>query len=30
MFRTPKNEGVVWQWDLYPESETLAARAEGG
>ena len=29
MFRTPKNEGVVWQWELYPESETLAARAEG-
>ena len=24
MIRTPKNEGVEWQWDLYPTSTTLA------
>ena len=24
MFRTPKNEGVEWQWELYPTSTSLA------
>ncbi len=28
MFRTPKNEGVEWQWDLYPTSATLVAPSE--
>ena len=28
MFRTPKNEGVEWQWDLYPTSATLVPPSE--
>lgn len=28
MFRTPKNEGVEWQWDLYPTKATLVPPSE--
>ena len=28
MFRTPKNEGVEWQWDLYPTTATLVPPSE--
>ena len=28
MFRTPKNEGVEWQWDLYPTNATLVPPSE--
>jgi serine protein kinase len=28
MLKTPKNESVEWQWDLYPTSETILAESE--
>jgi serine protein kinase len=28
MFRTPKNEGVEWQWELYPTSTSLAPSSD--
>ena len=28
MFRTPKNEGIEWHWDLYPTNATLVPPAE--
>ena len=28
MFRTPKNEGVEWQWDLYPTNAKLVPPSE--
>ncbi|MXY43719.1 MAG: hypothetical protein F4Y50_06655, partial [Dehalococcoidia bacterium] len=28
MFRTPKNEGIEWHWDLYPTKATLVRPAE--
>jgi serine protein kinase len=30
MFKTPKNESVEWQWELYPTSETILAPSEEG
>ena len=29
MFTKTKSAGVTWQWNLYPESDALATRAEG-